>query len=581
MQIQLHLKSKLSLAFLLLIYFLHYQAYEFLNDDAYISFRFSWNWAHHGEIVYNLGERVEGYTNFLWVAMGALVLKLGGDLPLWANRLSLMLGCITLLALWFFDERLGKKGNLNRQYQLLTLSLLVLSPAYACWSSGGLETQLFSCCFTWSWLYLLKGLSFSPMSQLMISQSQDQQIAQDQQLIEDSRLRQSSQQNVDARQISFSLKNKSLMLSGLLMALAAMSRPEGMLLFGITAIYLSLKWIYDRQNPWAYLTSFTLLFAPFYAWKWHYYGYPFPNTYYVKVGAEGAWKPGLLYFGDWLLVHPWLLIPLFYFLLLGIKGLYAVSQSNRSKWSYLFHPQHLLWSYALVICAHVIRVGGDFMALHRFFVPILPLLAYLFAPWLSQALKLNTWKRLDELGWKNQKKQMLILSLLLVLLTTNAWYQHHQALKVGSTRGVDSIGWLKQFSEQCSEIGKWIDQNAPVDTRLATTAAGALPYYAKRYTVDLLGLNDAWIAHHVPAHGTRPGHTKSAPFRYPIDKQVNYLIYHPNIMSAPTRAPEQYMRALKPFGFEWKNIKVPQMQPQWWGVFYRPPLSSPSLAPKK
>ena len=52
--------------------------------------------------------------------------------------------------------------------------------------------------------------------------------------------------------------------------------------------------------------------------------------------------------------------------------------------------------------------------------------------------------------------------------------------------------------------------------------------YAQRYTLDLLGLNDEWIAHHVPARGHRPGHTKAAPFRYPIDKKIDLLIYHPS-----------------------------------------------------
>ena len=248
------------------------------------------------------------------------------------------------------------------------------------------------------------------------------------------------------------------------------------------------------------------------------------------------------------MVHPWVLLPLLYLVWIGFKSLKDLIQ-----------PKYLLWAYAVFICVHVIRVGGDFMALHRFFVPILPLLAYLISPWLSQFLAI-----------KRTKSLILTVVSLLILIGANVFYQHHQALKIGSTRGVDSIGWLKQFSEQCSHIGKWIHQNTPSDTRLATTAAGTLVYYADRYTVDLLGLNDAWIAHNVPSHGSRPGHTKSAPFKYPIDKQVNYLIYHPNILNGAVRAPEQYMRALKPYGFEWKNIKIEQMNPQWWGVFYRP-----------
>jgi membrane-associated phospholipid phosphatase len=65
----------LSLAFI--PYLAQWFAYDFLNDDAFISFRYSYNWAQFGEIVYNLGDRVEGFTNFLWVAIGAFVIWLG------------------------------------------------------------------------------------------------------------------------------------------------------------------------------------------------------------------------------------------------------------------------------------------------------------------------------------------------------------------------------------------------------------------------------------------------------------------------------------------------------------------------
>lgn len=45
-------------------------------DDAYITFRYSWNFAHGNGLVFNAGERVEGYTNFLWMALSALAYPL-------------------------------------------------------------------------------------------------------------------------------------------------------------------------------------------------------------------------------------------------------------------------------------------------------------------------------------------------------------------------------------------------------------------------------------------------------------------------------------------------------------------------
>ncbi len=40
-----------------------------LFDDALISMRYAWNWAHGNGLVWNAGERIEGYTNFLMVAL--------------------------------------------------------------------------------------------------------------------------------------------------------------------------------------------------------------------------------------------------------------------------------------------------------------------------------------------------------------------------------------------------------------------------------------------------------------------------------------------------------------------------------
>ena len=48
-------------------------------DDAFISFRYAENLIHGLGLVYNAGERVEGYTNFLWTMWAALGLRFGAD----------------------------------------------------------------------------------------------------------------------------------------------------------------------------------------------------------------------------------------------------------------------------------------------------------------------------------------------------------------------------------------------------------------------------------------------------------------------------------------------------------------------
>src|SRR3989442_4318999 len=53
----------------------------FLGDDCFISFRYARHLAAGQGLVWNPGERVEGYTNFLWVILMAGAPRLGGTPP--------------------------------------------------------------------------------------------------------------------------------------------------------------------------------------------------------------------------------------------------------------------------------------------------------------------------------------------------------------------------------------------------------------------------------------------------------------------------------------------------------------------
>ena len=55
----------------------HARAWEFLCDDAFISFRYAENWVAGRGLVFNAGEQVEGYTNFSWTMLCALGMQLG------------------------------------------------------------------------------------------------------------------------------------------------------------------------------------------------------------------------------------------------------------------------------------------------------------------------------------------------------------------------------------------------------------------------------------------------------------------------------------------------------------------------
>jgi len=225
--------------------------------------------------------------------------------------------------------------------------------------------------------------------------------------------------------------------------------------------------------------------------------------------------------------------------------------------------QGLLGLYVVAVSLHVIRVGGDFMALHRFLVPLLPMLVVLAAFGLRGLV--------EALGERGHGPLRLGLAGVVVasLLAVHVARVDREALKVGSEGGVDSIGWLAMFAEQCTAIGTWLGENADTDASLATTAAGIVPYYSRLYTVDVLGLNDEWVAHNVPARGSRPGHTKSAPLSYLLEKQVDYMLYHPTIAKRRPRQGRGQREAWKRRGYTWETVQVPGLEPPWWGFWRR------------
>lgn len=47
------------------------------SDDAFITFRYAEHFARGDGLVFNVGERVEGYTDFLWALIIAAAIALG------------------------------------------------------------------------------------------------------------------------------------------------------------------------------------------------------------------------------------------------------------------------------------------------------------------------------------------------------------------------------------------------------------------------------------------------------------------------------------------------------------------------
>jgi hypothetical protein len=435
---------------------------RFVQDDAFISFRYAGNLARGYGPVWNPGERVEGYTNFLWMVMIAAGLRLGADAVALSYALGLACFVGSLLLTWRAAELLLHRRDLA----LLTVVLLGTNFTFSSYATGGLETQLQAMLFAAMVLLTVRAwvsgrCGAGSMALLSV-----------------------------AAGAAFLTRMDSALAIVLLVPTAAVALWQGSA---------------RGRRRWARLAA---LLAPaagiagaWLAWKLHTYGDIFPNTFYAKTGSSAALFRGVYYVYAFLFSY--LLVP--FALLLVAAWRTLLERAHR--------PVLLLAGVALVWTAYVVKVGGGFMEF-RFLVPVLPLLVVLVVWLLFQFLS----------------RPAVRWALLAVLVV--GWVNHPVTFgRVNFTRGIMSIDALRIRNKQPTweQVGQTLGEalDPEDDVLMATTAAGAIPYYSRLRTVDMLGLNDPWVARHGAAFKDRPGHGIIAPLRYLVRQKVNVVVGHP------------------------------------------------------
>jgi hypothetical protein len=114
-------------------------------DDAFISFRYARNWVDGLGLVFNAGERVEGYTNFLWIVLLSPFQALGLSLPPVAVALNLACFALTVLVTAAFADELRSRvagGDRSAAQLPIAAGLLALNYTFASFGTSGLETML-------------------------------------------------------------------------------------------------------------------------------------------------------------------------------------------------------------------------------------------------------------------------------------------------------------------------------------------------------------------------------------------------------------------------------------------------------
>ena len=428
-----------------------------IGDDAFISLRYSDMFARGEGLVFNSGEWVEGYTNFLWTLLLGLLGKLGFSLPHSAviGNLISFVGSIII------------SYRICQQSQLSWWPAIVMSACYPClvFATSGLETMPAVFCVLYG-LYCLTCHKYS--------------------------------------------------LAGLGFVLAALMRPDHLLFWGCGGLSLLFTHLYQNKEPflqrlrWSVYLKYSLplftIYLPYFLWRMNAYGELFPNTYYAKSGHLTYWKQGALYLSSFLLGSGawWILLSFLILCLIWVTK--KIRQpSNLSTASLTDHTESYfpftLFTFCLlsivIFSTYVVKVGGDFM-LYRFFVVLVPLYWFIISALATKSI----WYK-------------VMLSLALAFSLTPVTLVKPMKKKWGlaaeeSFYKVASFSPLKLKSRYVisGEALNLLQQEVNKKMRVAVDCVGMIGFYGDVRVFDLFGLTSPRVAHKPLKRRGRPGHEK-------------------------------------------------------------------------
>jgi hypothetical protein len=307
--------------------FINGQQFWWLGDDAMISMRYGRNLAHGLGLVWNAGQRVEGYSNFLWTLYMAFVHLF----PLPASKTSLVilisnivLACATIPAIIGIVKILGGRTLAVAA----TLVAYVLSRDSMYWSSYGFETVLLTFMFTLALYRVLQDIKLG----------------------------------------------KPRLTTYLLISITSLVRADSLvlsfILYGIS--FLMIKQARLKIVLFAGLSLLLPIAQELF--RIYYYGDILPNTAYLKaVNWNGKILAGFEYTLKFVIRYAFLWV----FALIG-----ALSEG---QWN-----RRILLGGIILYAGYVTYVGGDAFIDFRFYVPVIPvLIALAFIG--VQDIKISLW----------------------------------------------------------------------------------------------------------------------------------------------------------------------------------------------
>ena len=475
------------LAASLILFLVHALMLANFSEDAFISLRFAKNLGLGHGLTWNVGEApVEGYTNFLWTVLCAVPFALGRDGVLFAQVLGWLAGaaCVVLVYRWC-----RVVFELPRRSAGLGALLTASAGPLAYWATSGMETPLFALMILGGWY------AFARYWQVR--------------------------------------ESRWLWAGCTCFFLATLTRPEG-LMVGLIAAGLSA--LGDEGSMIARLRRFgppaatcAAMFALYMAWRIQRYGYLLPNTYYAKTGGGYyQYLRGLIstaYFGLHFLIGlvPCVLVQAWE----GAEDKRSPQARRRSRTALAL----------LVTCTaytvYIVYVGGDYMAMHRFFVPLLPFIYVLFTVSMDRVL-----------AGVHARPHRRWVAGALIGVAFAATVVHSTPLDKSvlprprlQNGNYDGFVLERWHTRRLTLLGRFFDGHKRSESdSLATGAIGAIGYYANLRVLDYRGLVDPHIAHEPAPREMglrRAGHERSD-IPYVFSMRPTYFMLNRDLTPEPT-----------------------------------------------
>ncbi|MCX8042656.1 MAG: glycosyltransferase family 39 protein [Desulfobacterota bacterium] len=502
-----------SLLLCIALYLYHALRFSFTVDDAYISMRYARHLYEGKGLVYNIGDYVEGYSNFLWVIILAFWGALGCNLPVTANVLGIVSALLTLVIVFKLMIRIQEGVSF---WTLIPILFLSTNWDFVGWATGGLETAFFT---------LLIFVTIYFFQKEAVSET------------------------------------GSYWFSAILCGLLCLTRPEGFLFSGFyffVFCFIRFKRRSALLKPAAiWLSIFAAMVVPHEIWRFFYYGDFLPNSFYVKINKAEYFERGIRYVAYYVIQsYTYFWIPP---ILVGI-----IRRSPCIRF---------MFSFALLYLIYIAWVGGDWMAF-RFFVPIIPLLAFLMGTGLKCFYDYA-------LTIRHSFIRYILLFFLITYTSTALWLNALPVYKYGKHRNfifdeklqILDYGALHLPEENAIEVAKAFKKILLPDEVVAASFAGFTGLYTDIRVVDILGLNDKYIARLTAPKPGQPGHEKQAPFEYLLENKA--ICLYPWPIKYPGDTNSQYSVEYEPgkfltFGSTLSyNEVVKKFQDRGFNVFYR------------